>query len=62
DTHALRIVKKGEPPLLTPEELETIADKIESAVGIPPNPIRFITMKEVAKAQRKPCIEYYRGE
>ena len=37
--------------LLTPEELEAIADKIEKAVGVPPNPIRYITIAEVANAQ-----------
>ncbi|GAI22258.1 unnamed protein product [marine sediment metagenome] len=39
--------------LLTPEELEAVADRIEKVVGIPPNPIRYVTIEEVAKTQLK---------
>lgn len=55
----LAIIPKDKPPLLSAKQLEAIAGTIEDA---PPSPIRCVTMRKVAQAQREADIKWYEGD
>ena len=59
DTHELKIVKKGEPQLLSDKEIADVEEVVDDCVfsGVSTD----THSKAVAKAQRSRDIEYYKG-